>query len=63
MARDFDNCLIEFLQHFAHRIEHLKESGTEIRAVGRERYIARHVQRNVVTDASYADACSCQLCT
>ncbi len=56
MTGDFNECLIEFLQHQAHGIQYRVEAGIEISAIDGKCHIARHIQRNIVAVARDADS-------
>ncbi len=56
MARHLDDSLVEFLEDLPDRIQHVEERRPQIRAVGRESYVARHVQCDVVAHARDAHA-------
>jgi hypothetical protein len=55
VAGDLDHGLLELVEDDAHRIQHLVEARVEVGAVGGERDVARHVERDVVAHARDAD--------
>ena len=55
MTGDFDQRLFEFFGDFANAVKHAEEIPVQVRACGFESNVARHVERDVVTDTGNAD--------